>query len=216
MRNKWLYLTVLSMMLAVALTPSLSAGPLSNARQSWTSTEEFRTEYLKFIETLAAHVPDSDQSTWAVGLREKLSDIREQVNGLSESNAEQFSKMTDRAAFRRMAEGVAAGTDRVENKDRAARRFRTLGAIQPPDYSGAVAGTDCSTTPTDAAKLNGEKIALYIDVGLQVPLDYACEAFVEILGEGTNLPFCIVAGIGKAAEVILSSMIDHQEFCNGL
>src|SRR5262249_12300189 len=47
-------------------------------------------------------------------------------------------------------------------------------------------------------------------------LDYACETIVEVLGEGTNAPFCIAAAVAKAIEVILDSLINHQEFCNSL
>ncbi len=88
--------------------------------------------------------------------------------------------------------------------------------IQPPDFSGAVAGTTCSTSPTSASTIDGEKIGLYVDKGAQVPLDYACETIVEVLGEGTNAPFCVAAAIAKAVEVVLDSLIDHQEFCNSL
>ncbi|MCA1610441.1 MAG: hypothetical protein LC780_06175 [Acidobacteria bacterium] len=216
MRSKWLYLTALSILLGFALAPSLAAQPASTARQSWTSPEEFRTEYLKFIDTLSAHIPESDQGSWAAGLREKISEIRQQVSGLSDPAVEQFSKMTNRRAFTRMAESVAAGTREPENKDRPVGRFRTLGAIASPDYAGAVAGTTCSTTPTDAATIGKEKLGSYIAFGLQVPLDYACKTFFAVLGEGTNLPFCILAGVAKAAQVIVDSLVDHQEFCNGL
>lgn len=223
MTRKWLYVIALSTILGATLAPSLnaeqpsSADPSLNAQRHWTSPEEFRTEYLKFIDSLSARIPASDQSSWAVGLRQKISDIRQQVEGLSDPMMDQFSKLTDRQAFTRMAVGVAAGpTVETKNQVGAGAARRSLGVIQPPDFSGAVAGTTCSTTPTDAGTLDGEKIGLYVDRGLQVPLDYACETIVEILGEGTNAPFCIAAAIAKAVEVVLDSLIDHQEFCNAL
>jgi len=222
MTGKWLYVIALLTILGGSLAPSL------NAQQNWASPEEFRTEYLKFIDTLSARIPASDQSSWAVGLREKISDIRQQVEGLSYPAMDRFSKMTDRQAFTKMADGLAAGDSSAKNEKFAAkaplpgaaqthpRPEQLQAAIVPPDFSGAVAGTTCSTTPTDAGTIDGEKIGLYVDRGLQVPLDYACETIVEILGEGTNAPFCIAAAIAKAVEVILDSLIDHQEFCNGL
>jgi hypothetical protein len=211
-------LYVIALLTILGSAPVPSANAQSGGRRGWTSPEEFRAEYLKFLGSLSARVPASDRSSWAVELRHKISDIRVQVEGLPDSTLEQFSKMTDRDAFTRMAVGVATGT----RKDLARTELDVVSApvpqspIQPPDSSGAVAGTTCSTTPTDAGTLDGEKIGLYVDKGLQVPLDYACETIVEILGEGTNAPFCIAAAIAKAVEVVLDSLIDHQEFCNGL
>jgi hypothetical protein len=207
--------------LLTSLTISLAA-PLS-AQQNWTSPEEFRTEYLRLLDTLSQRVPSSDESAWAVDLRRKISDIRQQVNGLSYPMMDQFAKMTDRQAFNSMVDGLTAGKGGFQETPSTSRRanagtsrIRPMAVIQPPDDSGAVAGTTCSTSPTSAGTLDGEKIGLYVDRGLQVPLDYACETIVEILGEGTNAPFCVAAGIAKAVEVVLDSLIDHQEFCNGL
>ncbi|MFN2631943.1 MAG: hypothetical protein ABR610_00780 [Thermoanaerobaculia bacterium] len=222
MSRRWLYVIAALTIVGGSRAPSLIAGqspvgstahPSLNPSQSWTSPEQFRTEYLKFIDTLSARIPESDQSSWAVGLREKISDLREQVNGLSDATATKVSKLIDRRAFTRMADGVARGTD--ENKG-GAGRFRTLGAIQGPDYAGAIAGTTCSITPTSAERIGKDKLGSYISAGIQVPLDYACATFAVILFEGSNLPFCIAAGVAKAGVVILESLIDHEEFCNGL
>ena len=219
MTRKWLYVIGLVTILGGFLAPSLSA------QQNWASPEEFRTEYLKFIDTLGARIPASDQSSWAVGLRQKISDIRQQVTDLSYPMMDQFSKMTDRQAFTKMADGLAAG-DRSPKTEKVAGQAPLPGAAQhhpvaagvivPPDFAGAVAGTTCSTTPTSAGTIDGEKIGLYVDRGLSLIAEVACESFVSILGEGTNVPFCIAFGITKAVEVVLDSLIDHQEFCNGL
>jgi hypothetical protein len=221
MTRKGLFLVALLTILGGALSSSLNAEqslntqPSLNAQQGWTSPEEFRTEYLKFIDSLAAHIPASDQSSWAEGLRQKVSDIRQQFESLSYPALDQFSKMTDHQTFTKMAVGVAAGANRVQTKRRLSANA-VLGPIQPPDYSGAVAGTTCSTTPTDAATIDGEKIGLYVDRGLSLVAEVGCETLVVIIGEGSNLPLCIAWGITKGIEVVLDSLIDHQEFCNGL
>jgi hypothetical protein len=219
MTRKWLYVIALLAILGGSLAPPM------NAQQNWASPEEFRTEYLKFIDTLAARIPASDQSSWAVGLRQKISDIRQQVTDLSYPMMDQFSKLTDRQAFTKMADGLAAG-DRSPRTEKVTAQAPLPGAAQhhpvtavaivPPDFSGAVAGTTCSTSPTSAGTIDGEKIGLYVDRGLSLIAEVACESFVSILGEGTNVPFCIAFGITKAVEVVLDSLIDHQEFCNSL
>ncbi len=224
MTRKWFYVIAILTILGGTLAPSLSADhsltaePSLNVQQDWTSPEEFRTEYLKFIDALSARIPASDQSSWAVGLRQKISAIRQQVEGLSYSQIDQFSKLTDRQAFTKMAVGVAAGPNNVEIKNRVSALAvrQPLGVIQSPDFSGAVAGTTCSTTPTSAGTIDGEKIGLYVDRGLSIIADVACESLVVVLGEGTNIPACVAFGITKAVEVVLDSLIDHQEFCNGL
>lgn len=212
MTRRWLYGIALLTVLGGLLAPSLSA------EQNWTSPEEFRTEYLTFIDTLSARIPASDHSTWAVGLRQKISAIRQQVNGLSDSAMDQFSRMTDRQEFTKMVDGLAAGTKPIEIMGRhsAGAVLRTQGAILPPDFASAVAGTTCSTTPTAASTIDGEKIGLYVDRGLSLVAEVACETLVVIIGEGTNLPLCIIWGVTKGIEVVLDSLIDHQEFCNGL
>jgi hypothetical protein len=226
MTRKWLYLVAVLTFLGGAVAPSLNAeqnpggapAPFLNAQQNWPSPEEFRTAYLSFIDTLSARIPASDQSSWAVGLRQKISDIRQQVTDLSYPMLDQFSKITDRQAFTKMADGLAAGANNVEITDRLRTDavLQPQGAISPPDYSGAVAGTTCSTTPTSAGTMDTEKIALYVDRGVSLIAEVACESIVVVLGEGTNIPFCVVWGIARGVEVVLDSLINHQEFCNSL
>jgi hypothetical protein len=225
MTRKWLYVIPLLAILGGALAPSLNAeqnlggapAPYLNAQQTWTSPEEFRTEYLNFIDTLSARIPASDQSSWAVGLREKISAIRQQVSDLSYPALAQFSQLTDRQAFTKMAAGVAAGDNAsLRGAVQPQGALQTQGAISPPDFAGAVAGTTCSTTPTSAGTIDGEKIGLYVDRGLSLIAEVACESIVVVLGEGTNIPFCVAWGIARGIEVILDSLIDHQEFCNAL
>jgi hypothetical protein len=215
MMKQWLGMLALLVFLTVSLAPSMNAQP------TWNSAEEFRTEYLRLLDTLSQRVPSSDESTWAVDLRQKISDIRKQVNGLSYPMMDQFSKLTDRQAFTKMVDGLAAG-NKLTGNEKFAVNGSLPGAVQPrvvivpPNFAGAVAGTTCSTSPTSAGTLDGEKIGLYVDRGLSIVADVACESLVVILGEGTNIPACVAFGITKAVEVVLDSLINHQEFCNSL
>ncbi len=209
MTRKWLYTLALATILGASMAPSL------NAQQSWSSPEEFRADYLTFLDSLSARVPDSDQSPWAAELRRKIADIRSQVTNLAPAALERLESAHYRPEFAFMLEKLTAGSNAAAQPGSRGIK-QAFAVIQPPDFSGAVAGTTCSTTPTDASTLDGEKIGLYVDKGLQVPLDYACETIVEVLGEGTNAPFCVAAAIAKAVEVVLDSLIDHQDFCNSL
>lgn len=191
---------------------TISLGPSLNAQPTWNSAEEFRTEYVRLLDSLSQHVPSSDESTWAVALRQKISDLKQQVNGLSYPALDRFSKLTDRQTFTKMIDGVTAA-DSVAKNDKSAGR---QAAIVPPNYSSAVAGTTCSTSPTSAGVIDGEKIGLYVDRGLAVLAQTVCDAAPDVLGEGTNTIPCGLAGVANGVEVVLDSLIDHQEFCNGL
>jgi hypothetical protein len=176
--------------LLISLSISLAA-PLS-AQQNWSSPEEFRTEYMRLLDTLSQRVPSSDDSAWAVNLRQKISDIRQQVNGLSYPAMDQFGKITDRQTFKRMVDGLSNGKSGLQpppggnRREYAATtsRIQPLGVIVPPDDSGAVAGTTCSTTPTSAGVIDGETIGLYVDRGLAVVAQGVCDAAPDVLGEG--------------------------------
>lgn len=215
MMKKWLSMLAPLLFLTISLAPSM------NAQATWNSMEEFRSEYMRLLDTLSQRVPSSDESTWAVDTRQKISDIRQQLNDLSYPALDKMSRMTDHRAFTKMVDGLTAGDSSTMNSRLAPKTslrsgLQPLAVINPPNFSGAVAGTTCSTSATSAGTIDGEKIGLYVDRGLSISADVACESLVVIVGEGTNVPACIALGITKAVEVVLDSLIDHQEFCNGL
>ena len=203
---KHFFYVALLVVLSISLVPSMNAQP------TWNSAEEFRTEYLKLLDTISDRVPASDQSTWALALREKISSLKQQVSGLSYPAMDRFSKLTDRSAFTKMMAGLAVA-DGGATSDKSAGR---QSVIVPANYSAAVAGTTCSTSPTSAGVIDGEKIGLYVDRGLSLLAETACHAAPDIAGEGTNTIPCGAFGVTKAIEVVLDSLIDHQEFCNGI
>jgi len=196
----------------------------TRAQTSWASPEELRTEYLSLLDTLSQRVPAKDRSAWADDMRQKIRDLRTQVTGLSGEALEQIAKGTDRKSLARMQDAIANGSGQVMSSTSASQRVSPLFAlaaaplssIVPPDYDAAVAGTTCSTTPTAASTIDGEKIGLYVDRGLSLVAEVACETLVVIVGEGSNLPLCIAWGVTKGIEVVLDSLIDHQDFCNSL
>jgi carboxylesterase type B len=76
MSRKWLYVIALSTILGGLLAPCLSA------QQNSASPEEFRAEYLKLLDSFSAQIPASDESSWAVEMRQEISDLRQQVEGI--------------------------------------------------------------------------------------------------------------------------------------
>ena len=57
-------------------------------------------------------------------------------------------------------------------------------------------------------------VALQVAKAAQIPLDYACESIVEVLGEGTNVPFCVAAAAAKIIEFALEVSLDTLQFCD--
>jgi len=206
MMKKWLGMLAL---LTISLAPSM------NAQSAWNSTEEFRAEYMRFLDALSQRVPSSDESTWAVDWRRKISDIRQQVNGLPYPTLDQFSKITDRQAFTKMVDGLAAG-DSFTRSEKSPGPPRVGAAIVPPDFSGAVAGTTCSTSPTSAVDIDAEMTGLVVARVAATVAEAACASLVVIAGVGTNVPFCVAYGIARAVEEAVDTLIDRQESCNAL
>jgi hypothetical protein len=71
-----------------------------------------------------------------------------------------------------------------------------------------------STIPSDTPTDYGLFIALQIANGAQVPLNFLCTEIVVILGEGTNLPECIIAAIDQAIAFGLQVTLSTFEFCD--
>ena len=132
MMKKWLGMPALLVSLTVSLVSSLNAQP------TWNSTEEFRTEYMRLLDTLSQRVPSSDESTWAVDMRRQIADIRQQVNGLSYPMMDKFSKITDHQAFTKMVDRLAAGDSFKNEKSAAKASFpgavQRQGIIVPPQF----------------------------------------------------------------------------------
>src|SRR5450759_1717103 len=103
MMRKWLGIPALFVVLTISLVPSM------NAQATWNSMEEFRSEYMRLLDTLSQRVPPSDETTWAVDTRQKISDIRQQLNDLSYPALDKMSRLTDRRAFTKMVDGLTAG-----------------------------------------------------------------------------------------------------------
>jgi hypothetical protein len=200
---------------ANAQSPSRYSLPES-PQSTWHSPAQWRSEYLRLLDTLSERVPASDQSAWATEMRQKISAIRQQVNELSDPMVDQISRLTDRQTVTRMVDHLAAGDRFLASTDGALGNSVPQVVIVPPDLGGAVAGTTCSTSPTSAVTIDGEKIGLYVDRGLSLAADVLCQGAPDVLGEGTNTIPCVAWGVLAAIEVGLDSLIDHQEFCNSL
>jgi hypothetical protein len=210
--------------LLISLSISLAA-PLS-AQQSWTSVEEFRTEYLQLVDALSAGVPPTDDSSGAVGTRQRISDLRQQVNTLPYPALNQLAKFYDRQTFIKMVNGLTAGNSSFQaNAGTSAASSRSLilpiqpkGLLQPPNYSAAVAGTFplCPTTRTTAATLSAEMLALSAAKALEAGANYACSTIVVVAGEGTNAPLCLIASGLQIAATVISGTLQTNLFCNSV
>jgi hypothetical protein len=84
------------------------------------------------------------------------------------------------------------------------------GMCTPTSSTSFLGSTIPSDTPTDY----GLFIALQILNGLQIPLNFLCTEITVILGEGTNLPECIIAAIDQAIAFGVQVTLSTFEFCD--
>ena len=52
--------------------------------------------------------------------------------------------------------------------------------------------------------------------GAVIPLNVACASVTVILGEGTQAPFCIAAGVVQALQAIATAAFSSMSFCDGI
>jgi hypothetical protein len=84
------------------------------------------------------------------------------------------------------------------------------GMCTPTTSTSFLGSTIPSDTPTDY----GLFIALQVANGAQIPLNFLCTEITVILGEGTNLPECIIAAIDQAIAFGLQVTLSTFEFCD--
>ena len=94
----------------------------------------------------------------------------------------------------------------------------TTTTLTPPSYGMCTPTTGTSflgsTIPSDTPTDYGLFIALQIANGAQIPLNFLCTEVTVILGEGTNLPECIIAAIDQAISFGLQVTLSTFEFCD--
>jgi len=69
--------------------------------------------------------------------------------------------------------------------------------------------------PSNDSTDYGLFIGVSVANAANIPLNIACQIIVEILGEGTNLPACIIDGIVQAIAFALQTTLQIAEFCDG-
>lgn len=69
--------------------------------------------------------------------------------------------------------------------------------------------------PSNSNTDYGLFIGLNVANAAQIPLNFLCQELVVILGEGTNLPECIIAAIDQAIGFALQLALQITDWCNG-
>lgn len=69
--------------------------------------------------------------------------------------------------------------------------------------------------PSNSNTDYGLFIGLNVANAAQIPLNFLCQELVVILGEGTNLPECIIAAIDQAIGFGLQLALQITDWCNG-
>jgi hypothetical protein len=80
--------------------------------------------------------------------------------------------------------------------------------LVPPPYG------ICTPPGSDPATEDGLRVAIATAKGAVIPLQVACESVTVLLGEGSQLPFCIADGVVDLIELVLETTKDRNEFCD--
>jgi hypothetical protein len=86
--------------------------------------------------------------------------------------------------------------------------------LSPPDYGTCAPTSGPPPIPSDNATILGLTIAIDVAHDAAIVADKVCDTIVEVLGEGTNLPACIVAVVIDLIEAALEQVKEGLTFCD--
>jgi hypothetical protein len=140
----------------------------------------------------------------------QISDLQTQINNLTSDQMTQLANSFDAAAFN-TAVTIITSTQPATP---------TLPSTDPPANLFPVVYGPCAPTagppaiPSDPGTIHALLIAIEVAKGADVVAGDACSSFIDILGEGTNLPGCIVKLIADLILFGLQTAHDQMVFCD--
>lgn len=221
-RYRFLACVCLVIVLCATLVPSVAAAPNDPM-----SVAEFRTKFTVYMAWLDNNTAQTLKSSTGAGSSLNLA---QQVQAMNDEEFQRlYDSFADPGAFIAIAEQVMAGPtakpavktaiqpNAVAGPLAATTLFPPaypfgstydvwvatlpgLGLLSDSDGDGSLANERCSTDGESGINIAAGPLEAAAIVG-----DVACNSIVVILGEGTNLPACIVAGV--LHEAVLANQI---------
>jgi hypothetical protein len=168
------------------------------------------------LETLNTGRPDNMR---------RITRLRRSVGALTPDHMTLLANAFDRAAISMAVKRLNNAMGTAEAR-RAIAAPEALASSTPP--SPSLAGSTplspadlvpppygiCTPPGSDAATEDGLRVAIAATKGAIIPLQLACESVTVILGEDTQLPFCIADSVADFIELALETTKDKNEFCD--
>jgi hypothetical protein len=130
----------------------------------------------------------------------QFAQLREQIQNFTDAEVALMAQSVDRVSLRK-------SVGRIE---KASARQPLKIALSPVQYDST-----CGSTQSDPSTQKALLISAEVADGAAIIGDVACNSIVVILGEGTNLPACIIAGVLHGLSLALHSTYDQAAFCDG-
>ncbi len=181
--------------------------------QPYVNPEAFRTDLLSMLEMLEQPAYGGD-TTRRAGLRTQIAQLKQRVATLNSSQMAIMAGYYDATSF----SGLTAEL-KAHNAKMSASQLRDATALastttdlDPVDY-----GICPPEKGSDAQYVkNLMTTLLTITAAATIVADTACSTIVEVLGEGTNLPFCVIDAVVKGVDLAANKVIDIDvTFCDG-
>jgi hypothetical protein len=157
--------------------------------------------------------------------RRRITRLRRSVGTLTPDEMTLLANAFDRAALSMAVKGLNDAMATAEARQSIAAP-EVLARSTPPSPSLAsstpLSPADlvpppygiCTPPGSDPATEDGLRVAIATAKGAVIPLQVACESVTVLLGEGSQLPFCIADGVVDLVELVLETTKDRNEFCD--
>lgn len=174
--------------------------------------ERVRQHMIELVSTLPDLVPGNE------GYARRMATLRAKLENLTPEQTALLANVDDES-FVPALEGLERTAAQRHETFAVLSLKPTTDIVGPASHpllaDSAIYDTLCNSTPNDANTEHNEIIAINVANIAAIVGDVACNSIVVILGEGTNLPACIVAGVLHEVAEGVQFALDLQSFCDG-
>lgn len=185
----------------------------SRAANVKSDPQQVRQHFIELLTTLPALVPGDE------AYARRMETVRMKFENLTPEQTAMLSSVDDESLVPALESLKQTAAQRLQTFQSLRRLKPTPNLVGPASHplldDSAIYDTLCGKTPNDANTERNELIAINVANIAAIVGDVACNSIVVVLGEGTNLPACIIAGVLHETAEGVQFALDLQTFCDG-